>query len=301
LNRGGVEDKQHRDSSLDHPGESAYEPRSVLTELQYRLLLNLSRDPAAGDYAGGTLKVNASPDSALDFLRKTIPDFDRMIENRKVLDYGCGYGWQACAMKRAGAASVTGYDPFPKFTAPEGAGVRFTTLLPTEQYDVVVSCSSFEHFADPLKEIAAMKLLTNASGRVAISWAEPWFSHSGSHMNFFTRVPWVNILFSEEAVMRVRAHYRDDGAHRYEDGGLGGAVNRMTLRKWERLLASSGMTVEWSRYYATKGLPAVTRIPGIRELLTSSVAVVLRPSASGPEPLWKRDRRDGSGSREPAR
>jgi hypothetical protein len=135
----------------------------------------------------------------------------------------------------------------------------------------------FEHFADPAKEIVAMKLLTNPSGRIAISWAEPWPSHSGSHMNFFIRVPWVNILSSEKAVMRARAHYRNDGARHYEDCGLGGAVNRMTLRKWERLLGGSGMTVGWSRYYATKGLPPVTGIPGIRELLTSSVTEVLRP------------------------
>jgi 2-polyprenyl-3-methyl-5-hydroxy-6-metoxy-1,4-benzoquinol methylase len=251
--------------------------RTKLTELQYRLLLRLSRDPAAGDYAGGTLKVSANPDSALGFLRKTLPDFDRMIENKKVLDYGCGHGWQAYAMKVAGAASVTGYDPFPKFTAPEGAGLQLTGSLPKEQYDLVVSCSAFEHFADPAKEIATMKLMTNATGRVAISWAEPWLSHSGSHMNFFTWVPWVNILFSEEAVMRVRAHYRDDGAQRYEDCGLGGGLNRMTLRKWERLLAGSGMIVEWGRYYATKGLPAATAIPGVRELLTSAAAAVLRP------------------------
>jgi SAM-dependent methyltransferase len=248
-----------------------------ITELQYRLLLRLSRDPADGDYAGGTLKVNANPDSALGFLRKAIPVFDQMIENKKVLDYGCGHGWQAYAMKRAGAASVTGYDPFCMFTAIEDAGLQFTGSLPAEQYDLVVSCSSFEHFADPARELATMKLLTNRSGRVVIAWAEPWLSHSGSHMNFFTRVPWVNILFSEEAVMRVRAHYRNDGARRYEDCALGGGVNRMTLRKWERLLASSGMTVEWSRYYATKGLPAVTEIPGIREFLTSSATAVLRP------------------------
>jgi hypothetical protein len=39
--------------------------------------------------------------------------------------------------------------------------------------------------------------------------------------------------------------------------------------------------VEWRRYYATKGLPAVTAIPGVRELLTSSVAAVLRPQPDG--------------------
>ncbi len=241
------------------------------------MLLRLSRDAASGDYAGGTAKVQANPQNALGFLLKTIPDFRRVIENKKVLDYGCGLGWQAYAMKEQGAGSVTGYDPFPKFAVPEGAGLSFTKSLPADQYDVVVSCSSFEHFANPAKELATIKDLTSPSGRVVIAWAEPWLSHSGSHMNFFTKVPWVNILFSEEAVLRVRSHYRDDGAQRYEDCGLGGAVNRMTLRKWEHLLARSGMTVEWSRYYATKGLTFVARLPGIRELLTSSVAAMLRP------------------------
>ena len=32
--------------------------------------------------------------------------------------------------------------------------------------------------------------------RLIITWAESWYSHSGSHMNFFTRVPWVNLWFN---------------------------------------------------------------------------------------------------------
>jgi hypothetical protein len=50
----------------------------------------------------------------------------------------------------------------------------------------------------------------------------------------------------------------------------------MTLAKFERLIAASGMKEEFRRYYATKKLPLVTRIPLVREFLVSAVAAILR-------------------------
>ena len=77
-----------------------------------------------------------------------------MIQGRTVLDYGCGHGHQALAMKAAGAAKVVGYDQYPKWdTNTSIDGVRFTSTLPTERFDVVLSCSTFEHFANPEKKL----------------------------------------------------------------------------------------------------------------------------------------------------
>jgi SAM-dependent methyltransferase len=239
-----------------------------------RLLLALSRSPAAADYAGGTER-NVG-DHALDFILKTVPNFTEMIRGKRVLDYGCGKGDQVIAMKRAGAAKVVGYDPYPKFQQAS-PGVEFTSELPCEPFDIVLSCSAFEHFAEPERELKTMCRLT--VGRLVITWAEPWYSHSGSHMNFFTRVPWVNLLFPEHTVFLVRSLYRDDGAQSYETCKLGGAVNRMTVARFERIVRSSGMRIELMRHYATRGLPLVTRIPILRELLTSSCACILAPAA----------------------
>lgn len=237
-----------------------------------RLLLALSRSPDAADYAGGT--VRNVGDHALDFILKTVPNFTEMIRDKRVLDYGCGHGDQAIAMKRAGAASVVGYDPYPKFPqAPPG--VEFTPDLPHEPFDIVLSCSAFEHFAQPERELKTMSQLT--AGRLVITWAEPWYSHSGSHMNFFTRVPWVNLLFPERSVFLVRSLFRDDGADSYETCKLGGAVNRMTVARFERTIRSSGMNIEFLRHYATRGLPLVTGIPILRELLTSACTCILAP------------------------
>ena len=238
-----------------------------------RILRLLSRSPDAPDFAGGTA-TNVG-ERALDFIELTVPDFRAVIKGRTVLDYGCGHGHQAVAMKEAGAASVVGYDQYPKWdTNTSVDGVRFTSTLPTERFDVVLSCSTFEHFAKPDKELAVMRELTKE--RLIITWAESWYSHSGSHMNFFARVPWVNLWFKESTVMQVRSLYRSDGATRYEDCGNGGGVNRMTIARFERIIRASGMHVEMLQHRPTLGLPLVTTIPIVRELLTSASACVLR-------------------------
>ncbi len=241
--------------------------------LSARLLLALSRSPEASDYAGGTaLHVG---EHALDFVLQTVPGFLDEIKGKSVLDYGCGRGDQALAMKRAGAARTVGYDPFATFP-PARQAVEFTAELPTERFDVVLSCSAFEHFANPERELATMRELTG--GKLIITWAEPWYSHNGSHMGFFTRCPWVNLLFPERSVLLVRSLYRDDGASSYETCGLGGAVNRMTVARFERIIGESGMRMESMRHFPTLGLPLVTHIPVLRELLTSAYACVLTAS-----------------------
>jgi cyclopropane fatty-acyl-phospholipid synthase-like methyltransferase len=60
------------------------------------LLLKLSRDPAAPDHLAGTLKTDLN--NALSFLRQTIPAFASLMEGLRVLDFGCGWGWQSVAM-----------------------------------------------------------------------------------------------------------------------------------------------------------------------------------------------------------
>lgn len=118
-----------------------------------------------------------------------------------------------------------------------------------------------------------MRNLVKPGGKVIITFAEPWFSPRGHHMDGFTRLPWVNLLFPEGDVMAVRSLYRDDGATRYED--VEGGLNRMTVGRFERLMSRSGMQVESLRLFSVKGLPIVTRVPVLRELLTAACSVVL--------------------------
>src|SRR6267143_4158632 len=74
-----------------------------------RLLLALSRDPNGPDYPTTTAQYTV--ENALNFPRKTVPNFDSLLKDKTVLDYGCGPGWQAVAMHlQCGASRVQGID-----------------------------------------------------------------------------------------------------------------------------------------------------------------------------------------------
>jgi SAM-dependent methyltransferase len=250
-----------------------------------RLLLALSRDPDARDY--GAAVQQWSLDNALDRLRWAFPDFDSRVRGRDVLDFGCGEGWQSLAMARLGAASVVGVDlnrtaldtgrrELARHPELEGR-VTLAEAIPPQRrggFDVVLSKDSMEHFGDPegiLREITAA---LRPDGRLLITFGPPWFAPYGSHMHFFTRVPWVQLWFSERTVLRVRGRFRHDGAQRYEDVESG--LNRMSLAKFERLLERLNLRVEYRSYWCIRGINFLARLPLVRELAVTNVAVVLR-------------------------
>lgn len=259
-----------------------------MSRIGEKILLFLSRKPGTPDYPGRTDRYNLS--NALEFACETVPNFLDLIKGKTILDYGCGPGWQAVAMYKQGARQVIGVDIDERWLAhanrlasQEGAShsVRFYRELPKDlwgQFDVVISLSSFEHFSHPEEELATMHAAVAPAGKVIVAFAEPWFSHNGSHMGFFTRIPWVNVFFSEQTILRVRSRFRNDGAMRFEE--VTGGLNRMTLAKFESIIRRSGMHLEFTKYYATRGLPLVHRLPVAREFLVSSVGCILRRANS---------------------
>jgi len=250
-----------------------------------RMLLALSRSPDGPDYPTTTAQYTLG--NALEFVKKTIPNFVDAVRDKTVLDFGCGPGWQAVAMyKECRARRVVGVDikdtwlnAAKSLAEAEGCSgeVTFGREVPAElhgRFDVAFSIGSFEHFSDPAASLEQMRNAVRPGGSVVVTFAEPWLSHSGAHMSFFTKVPWVNIWFSEKTVLRVRERFRNDGATRYEEVESG--LNRMTLAKFERIIAGSGMSVKYLKCHATKGLPLVDKLPLLRELLVGAVTCTLR-------------------------
>jgi len=85
----------------------------------------------------------------------------------------------------------------------------------------------------------------------------------------------VNLLFPEAAVLAVRARYRSDGARRYEEVESG--LNRMTLRKFERLVEEAGLACAHRHYRCVKRVQLLGRLPALRELFVNEVHAVLVP------------------------
>ncbi len=89
-------------------------------------------------------------------------------------------------------------------------------------------------------------------------------------MNFFTHFPWVNVVFSEKAVFAVRQLYRDDASRGYLPG-----INKMTIRRFEKILGASGLYVVSLEYKAVKNLPVLSHIPAVREFFINRVNCIL--------------------------
>jgi SAM-dependent methyltransferase len=264
--------------------------------LQEKILLYFARDPNEVEI-GAT--VSYTVENCLDFPMKTIPDLAERVRGRKVLDFGCGFGWQAVALKKLGAAEVWGIDIVERYLVfarelarKNAVDVHFVSSIPDEikkSFDVVLSISAFEHFSDPDAMVRVMRSFVADSGKIMITWAEPWYSHGGSHIGDFTKipgtnlpVPWCNLLFSDKALLTLRSKFRKDRPERIED--IEGGLNRMTVARFESIIREAGMVIERLQLHATKGLPLVTKIPVVRELFTSAATCILREPAGGSHP-----------------
>ncbi len=246
--------------------------------LAERLLLAFSEE------ATETATTGSGRDVLAD-LEREFPELLQLVRERRVLDFGCGTGEQAEAIARAGAARVVGIDSNPRVLEearlrtrndPALGNLSFRDRLDADDrgsFDVVISKDAMEHFAEPEAALQQMAAALDANGRVLVTFGPPWFAPYGSHMHFFTRVPWLNLLFSEETVMSVRSRFRSDGARRYEEVESG--LNRMTVRRFERIVERCSLRAAWRRYHCVRRMDVLARVPGLRELLINHVSCTL--------------------------
>jgi SAM-dependent methyltransferase len=250
--------------------------------LSERLLLAFCRPVNAPPLP--TVTGEYTLDNALDYAKRLVPNFPERVRGKSVLDYGCGHGWQAVAMRQAGAREVHGIEIDDDRIndgrlLAESVGltdVTFGRVPDREKYDTVISLGAMEHFYDPAAELA--QLCSLAREEVIVSFAQPWYSPYGTHLDGTTRIPWLNLIFSEKTLMNVRNLYPNgsDGAKRFED--VRGGLNKMTVQRFERLVGSiPGMRIHDIRLRGVKGVPIIIRIPLVRELGTSAATCILRP------------------------
>lgn len=257
-----------------------------MSKLGELLLHKLSRDPTTGDYViehyeqkHRDVKVYMSN------LQETFPNLQTMIYNKKVLDIGCAEGMETLALSMMGAYDVYGIDiridDEKNQEIQQNSNCRMTfsvmdaqnTPFPNKEFDVIVSCGSFEHFDNPHIILKECKRILKDDGQIYLTsgvWAHPW----GAHMNFFTKVPWVQFVFSESTIMNVRHAYRNDGATKFNE--VEGGLNKIGIRSFNKIVKELNLTVEYLKLNPVKGLTPLTKIPYVNELFTNLIIAILR-------------------------
>lgn len=212
------------------------------------------------------------------------------FEGKTVLDFGCGSGLEAIAVARKGAEFVYGIDikdwrleDARSLADKEGVGSRCLFLHAHRDSEVIenlrskIDCAysldSFEHYADPKMILDLLYRLLEPGGSLYVSFGPPWKHPRGGHMFFLTSIPWFHLIFSERAILTVRADHRTDGAKSFEE--VEGGLNRMTVGRFVKLIEEAQFKIRELRLIPIKGLPVLTKSKLLREYFTSVVRCIL--------------------------
>lgn len=208
------------------------------------------------------------------------PDFLPSLRGLVVVDYGCGNGLEALQMAAGGAERVIGVEVSETALATARDNARragldgvcsFSSVLPRAEADVAVCVDSFEHFARPEEELAAMYDILKPGGCLYASMGWSWYHPRGSHL--LELPPWSHLIFSEAAVVGWRRLMRGGQAATYADIGL----NQMSVRQFARMISRSPFVVESLELTPIRGLRWL-HYRLTRELATSLVRCRLRKS-----------------------
>jgi SAM-dependent methyltransferase len=250
---------------------------------------------------------DGSFEEAMPKFRKLIERFEGHLKidpDLRYLDMGCGTGELAIAFAKLGAKRITGVDLLPRhieraqaFARRMGTdqGVQFIccdlhTWVPKEKFDVLLSFDAFEHIERPEAFLRRMTDFIAPGGIAVLAFGPLFHSPFGDHQWDFFRlqVPWRGVLFSEEAVLRIRREcFRPtDPASGYRE--IAGGLNLMRYSEFLKYVRETG----WEHDYLAvntflRRLPplrfvsdVLTRIPVVRDYFVHNVYTVLRRARS---------------------
>ncbi len=216
------------------------------------------------------------------------------------LDMGCGSGELTVALAEQGLGHMTGVDILPRNIeraraharqSDAGKGVRFVcgdlrTWVPAEKFHVLLSFDAFEHLDEPGEFLRVMHRFVIPGGAAVLAFGPLFHSPFGDHMWDFFRmqIPWRGVLFSEQAVLRVREEFfrPTDPAGSYRQ--IAGGLNQMRYSEFLGYVHAAGWTFEYLSVNSfLNALPplrlvsdSVMRIPGMRDYFAHNVYAVLR-------------------------
>jgi SAM-dependent methyltransferase len=244
-----------------------------------KVLLALSRSPEAPEPPIAYVDYDQS--AALEPMREVFPNIDQEISGKRVIDFGCGKGYQVVGYALAGAASVVGVEINDDLENQSKARVEehgltgrvriVRELTGDIQGDIIVSQNSFEHFTEPEAILRMLKGSLAPGGKIYVSFGPPWYAPTGAHMGFFCSIPWVQLMFGDKTIIAARAHFRADGARSFKEAGLG----KMSIAKFERVVRESGLKISARRYDCIKKMDFLQHLPVVRELFINRVSCIL--------------------------
>lgn len=245
-------------------------------------------DEAAGGKTYGTWEYERGG-KTVDCYRPAFSE-DTMFREKKVLDVGCGEGGKSLYYAGCGAESVVGIDLVEEYSAKSAAlaerlglsdkfrfvcGSALALPFGDGTFDTVIMNDFFEHVSDPASALREAMRVLKDGGMLFVNFP-PYYHPYGAHLSDAINVPWVHLFFSEKTMIgaykeliadkpdakrRAELKIRSDG-----NGEVLGYINKMTLRRAKRTIASLGMKPTYKKFIPLrKFLAPAAHLPILRE------------------------------------
>lgn len=191
------------------------------------------------------------------------------LAGQRVLDVGAGPSEFATAFREAGARYVpVDHDPSVA-SVIDGGVVGDAAHLPVADtsVDVVFSSNVWEHVPDPEAVADELVRVTRPGGLIFLSytnWLSPWGGHETS--------PW-HWLGGQRAIRRYTRRHGHPPKNRVGENLFRISVARGL--RWARSCPDVEVLVARPRYLPD-GFEHLLRVPGLREVLTWNLLLVLR-------------------------
>jgi SAM-dependent methyltransferase len=195
------------------------------------------------------------------------------LDGRRVLDVGGGPGFFRDAFLAAGSSYVSIDADLGELSAAGDPGpgtvLGSALALPvrTGSVDVCYSSNVLEHVPDPQRMGDEMVRVTRPGGLVYLSytiWLGPWGGHETS--------PW-HWLGGERAARRYERVHGKPPKNRY--GVSMFPASAAAGLRWARTARGADLITAEPRYHP-RWARGVVRVPGLREVVTWNLALVLR-------------------------
>ena len=257
-------------------------------------------------------------DLSIESAKARFEKWNRRLDNEipidpamRYLEVGCGMGEMSLALAQRGCRHVTGIDKDPYYIEIAKRSAKKMQLqdkvtfecmdvhdLPNEkEYDIVLSHEVFEHVERPgdcLRRIDGVlkSKSPGGGGKIILAFGPLFHSPLGGHVNRFFRfrIPWIGVLFSEDALMRLRQEFWRpwDEAESFEAVREG--LNKMKFSEFLRYVEETGWITErlivnpqlkrWPALWRLSNL--LLRVPLLRDYLAVSVYAIYRRRAQAP-------------------
>lgn len=239
------------------------------------------------------------------------------VWGKRVLEIGCGHGGISCYLASLGAKSVVGVDlsrehirfgreltqrlvagrqgqPLPvSFALMDAHKVAFKEA----SFDLILADNVFEHFADPAKAMTELYRVLAPGGQLVVQVFASIRSKWGLHLKHGLKMPWANLVFSADSILRTLKAEATTRPELYEYyPGLRGEpetyadvrryrdLNEITNEEFHKIASEAGFKVTAFKLHTTrvgsllrKAVPALAQNPVLEVLSTGAGAVLIKP------------------------